>query len=61
MLITLLIGFVCAFVSSMSGAGAALFATPLFLAYGVSLPTILACNQLCGAVDSTGVSKLQVR
>ena len=34
----------------MSGAGAALFATPLFLAAGLSLPTVLACNQLCAAV-----------
>ena len=50
MLISLLIGFISAFVSSMSGAGAALFATPLFLSCGVSLPTILACNQLCAAL-----------
>lgn len=34
----------------MSGAGAALFATPLFLSAGMSLPTVLACNQLCAAL-----------
>lgn len=34
----------------MSGAGAALFATPLFLAVGLSLPTILACNQVCASL-----------
>ena len=39
-----------ALLSSMSGAGAALFATPLFLAAGMSLPTVLACNQLCAAL-----------
>ena len=46
----LLIGFISALLSSMSGAGAALFATPLFLAAGLSLPTILACNQLCASL-----------
>ncbi len=50
MLTSLVIGFISALLSSMSGAGAALFATPLFLAAGVGLPTVLACNQLCAAL-----------
>jgi uncharacterized membrane protein YfcA len=50
MFTALAIGFISALLSSMSGAGAALFATPLFLWAGVSLPTALACNQLCAAV-----------
>lgn len=50
MFTALAIGFISALLSSMSGAGAALFATPLFLFAGVSLPTALACNQLCAAV-----------
>ena len=45
-----LIGFLAALLSSMSGAGAALLATPLLLTTGLSLPTILACNQLCAAL-----------
>jgi len=61
MLTFLLIGFISALLSSMSGAGAALFATPLFLAVGLSLPTILACNQVCVSVDSGCVEKLPIR
>jgi uncharacterized membrane protein YfcA len=44
------IGFLSAFLSSLSGAGAALFATPLLLSLGINLPTVLACNQLCAAM-----------
>ena len=50
MVTSFLIGFVSALLSSMSGAGAALFATPFFLEIGSSLPTILACNQVCAAL-----------
>jgi len=44
------IGFISAFVSSMSGTGASLFATPLFLSVGVNLTAILAFNQISAAI-----------
>jgi len=50
MLTYVFVGFISALLSSTSGAGAALFATPLFLSAGLSLPTILACNQLCASL-----------
>ncbi len=50
MIIVFAIGFLSAFLSSVSGAGAALFATPLLVSLGVSLPSVLACNQLCAAI-----------
>lgn len=34
----------------MSGTGASLFATPIFLELGVGLPAILASNQICAAL-----------
>ena len=56
-LLYLLIGFVSALMSSMSGAGAALFATPALLAYGVGLPAVLAANQFAATAWTPIASK----
>lgn len=44
------IGFLAAFLSSLTGAGASLFATPLLLSLDIPVTTVLACNQLCAAL-----------
>jgi uncharacterized membrane protein YfcA len=46
----LLIGFISALLSSSTGAGAALFATPLLVSLGIPLPFILASNQFSAAM-----------
>ncbi len=47
--LALLIGFISALLSSISGTGAALFATPLLLMVGFPLQAILAFNQVSAA------------
>lgn len=44
------IGFISALMSSVSGAGTALFSTPLLLSLGVGLPAILSSNQFSSTV-----------
>jgi uncharacterized protein len=50
MLILVAVGFFSALLSSMSGAGAALFSTPFLLFYGADLPAALASNQFSAAL-----------
>jgi uncharacterized protein len=49
MLIVFSVGFLASLLSSMSGAGAAMLATPVWLSLGFPLPIAIASNQMNGA------------
>src|SRR5512144_917706 len=48
-MIVFIVAFVASLLSSMSGAGAAMLTTPVWLALGFPLPVAIASNQLNGA------------
>jgi uncharacterized membrane protein YfcA len=48
-LIVLSVAFLASLLSSMSGAGAAMLTTPIWLSLGFPLPVVIASNQLNGA------------
>lgn len=48
--IILVVGFVAALISSMSGGGSSMIATPIALALGYPLPVVIASNVCCGSM-----------